>query len=341
MRKVFLRLFSVLALLSLGIGSFACAAPAPAPEPPAAVPPAAVAPAPSPAPAPEPPAPQPAPAPAAVAVGPVPFVSATSPVNPPANRIIIMASTTSTGDSGLMDALIPLFEKKTGYTVKPIYVGSGAAMTMGERGDADVLLVHAPESEVRFMEAGHGISRKLVMHNDFIIIGPAGDPVGIKGMTSAIEALKKIASSKVVFISRGDNSGTDQLEKKLWKTAGIEPRGQSWYQESGQGMGATLSIASEKAAYTITDRATFLARQKDLKLSLLVEKDPVLLNIYHVIQVLPAKTARINAAGAKAFADFMISLEAQEIIKTFGIDKYGQPLFFPDYGKTEAEMGSM
>lgn len=279
--------------------------------------------------------------PAPPVTGPVPFVSETSPTKPPANPVIILASTTSTGDSGLMDVLIPDFQKKTGYTVKPIYVGSGAAMAMGERGDADVLLVHAPASEVAFMNAGHGVDRKLVMHNDFIIVGPANDTAGIKGMPSALEALKKIATAKAIFISRGDNSGTDQLEKSLWQKASITPKGQSWYQEAGVGMGATLSIASEKAAYTITDRATFLARQKDLNLAILVEGDPVLLNIYHVILVLPAKTARINAAGGKAFSDYLISSDAQDIIKTFGVDKYGQPLFFPDFGKTEAEMGSI
>ena len=160
-------------------------------------------------------------------------------------------------------------------------------------------------------------------------------------MPSAIEALKKIAAAKAIFISRGDNSGTDQLEKKLWKTASIEAKGQTWYQESGQGMGATLNIASEKAAYTITDRATFLARQKDLRLVLLAEKDPVLLNIYHVIQVNPAKSAKINADGAKAFAEFMVDPTTQQVIAKFGVDKYGQPLFFPDAGKTEAEMGSV
>jgi tungstate transport system substrate-binding protein len=258
----------------------------------------------------------------------------------PANPEIIMSSTTSTGDSGLMDVLIPIFQQKTGYTVKPIYVGSGAAMVMGERGDADVLLVHAPDSEVKFMEAGHGVNRKLVMHNDFIIIGPAGDPDGIKGLTSAIDALKKIAAGTTVFLSRGDNSGTDQLEKKLWKTAGITPKGQSWYQESGQGMGATLSIASEKAAYTITDRATYLATKKNLNLDVLVQGDPVLLNIYHVIEVNSAKSPRINAVGAKAFAAFMVDPSTQEVISKFGIDKYGQALFFPDAGKKEADLGS-
>lgn len=215
-------------------------------------------------------------------------------------------------------------------------------MTNGERGDADVLLVHAPESEVKFMNAGHGTIRKLVMHNDFIIVGPAADPDGIKGMPKAVDAMKKIAAtSNVIFLSRGDNSGTHQLELKVWKAASVNVTGQRWYQQSGQGMGATLTIASEKGAYTITDRATYLATQKNLSLSILVEGDPILLNIYHVIAVNPAKSGYINAEGAKAFVNFMISPEAQAIIKTFGVDKYGQPLFFPDADKTEADLGSI
>jgi tungstate transport system substrate-binding protein len=258
----------------------------------------------------------------------------------PENPEIIMASTTSTGDSGLMDVLIPIFQDKTGYKIKPIYVGSGAAMTMGERNDADVLLVHAPDSEVKFMAAGYGSDRKLVMHNDFIIVGPAADPDGIKGMTSALDALKKIAGGTTVFISRGDKSGTDQLEKKLWTVAVITPKGQSWYQETGQGMGATLSIASEKGAYTITDRATYLATKKNLSLDILVQGDPVLLNIYHVIQVNPANSPNINAMGAKAFSEFMVDPSTQQVISKFGIDKYGQALFFPDAGKKEADLGS-
>lgn len=269
-------------------------------------------------------------------------ISVPTPTRPkPANPELILATTTSTADTGLLDALLPRFEQRTGYKVKPIAVGSGQAMTMGERGEADVLLVHAPDSEVKFVEAGHGVNRKLVMHNDFIIIGPAADPAGIKGMTLAIDALKKVAAAKAIFISRGDNSGTDQLEKKLWKTAGIEAKGQTWYQESGQGMGATLNIASEKGAYTITDRATFLATQKNLSLTILVQGDKVLLNIYHVVQVNPQKSNKINADGAKAFSDFMVSPETQQVIAKFGVDKYGQPLFFPDAGKTEAEMGSV
>jgi tungstate transport system substrate-binding protein len=269
--------------------------------------------------------------------------AATTTTNPPkpAKPDMILATTTSTQDSGLLDVLIPKFQERTGYNVKTVAVGSGAAMTMGERGEADVLLVHAPDSEVKFMQSAHGVDRKLVMHNDFIIVGPASDPSGIKGMTSALDAMKKIAEGKSIFISRGDNSGTNQLELKLWKAVNINATGNSWYQSSGQGMGATLSIASEKNAYTITDRATYLATQKNLSLGILVEKDPVLLNIYHVIQVNPQKSDKINAAGAKAFADFMVSPETQETIKTFGVDKYSQPLFFPDAGRTEKELGSV
>lgn len=259
----------------------------------------------------------------------------------PANTEIIMASTTSTGDSGLMDELIPVFEQKTGYDVKPVYVGTGAAMALGERGEADVLLVHAPTSEVTFMQNGHGTVRKLVMHNDFIIVGPAADPAGIKGMTSAVEGLKKIAAAGSVFVSRGDDSGTHKMELSLWKTAGITPKGQGWYQESGTGMGQTLTIAWQKQGYTLTDRATYLAARKNLDLEILLEGDAVLLNIYHVIQVNPDKSDKINAEGAKAFADFMVSDEAQKIIESFGTAKYGQPLFFPDAGKTEADLGSV
>lgn len=259
----------------------------------------------------------------------------------PTNPNMILATTTSTQDSGLLDVLIPLFEKNTGYKVKTVAVGSGAAMTMGERGEADVLLVHAPESEVKFMQANHGTTRKLIMHNDFVIIGPAADPAGIKDMKSAIDAMKKIASTKALFVSRGDNSGTHQLELKLWKTASIDPTKESWYQQSGQGMGATLGIANQKAAYTITDRATYLAQQKNLNLPILVQGDGVLLNIYHVIQVNPQKSDKINAAGGKAFSDFMVAPDTQAVIKTFGVDKYSQPLFFPDVGKTEADLGSV
>lgn len=251
-------------------------------------------------------------------------------------RDIILATTTSTQDSGLLDELIPVFERETGYRVKTIAVGSGQALALGERGEADVLLVHAPEAELRFMASEAGISRRLVMHNDFVMVGPASDPAGVRGQSSAAKALEIVYRGKALFLSRGDDSGTHQLEKSLWKKAGLEPwasGGQIWYQQSGQGMGATLSIASEKNAYTISDRATFLAFLKITSLQILVEGDSSLLNIYHVIQINPDRFPRVNGTGGKAFADFMVSLEAQQIIGKFGVEKYGQPLFFPDAGK--------
>ncbi|MCR4392859.1 MAG: substrate-binding domain-containing protein [Dehalococcoidales bacterium] len=255
-----------------------------------------------------------------------------------------MASTTSTRDSGLMDVLLPVFSKKTGYEVKPIYVGSGQAMTMGERGEADVLLVHAPASEIKFMQNGYGIDRRLVMHNDFILVGPPSDPAGIKGISSVTEALQKISNAKVNFYSRGDNSGTDQLEKSLWAKIGIIVKDGSssnpgWYLEANLGMGDLLRVVSEKQGYTITDRATYLNNLKTLSLEIMVQGDKSLLNVYHVIIINPAKSSRINYEGAKAFADFMVSSEVQSIIAKFGVDKYGQNLFFPDAGKTDAELG--
>ncbi len=329
----------ILALVLSGCASTAtpttsaAAKPAPAPSTTSAAPPA---PAPAPSPTPKPAAPAPA-ATSTAAPSPTPAAAPK-----PANPEIILATTTSTQDSGLLDVLIPMFEKQTGYRVKTVAVGSGAAMTMGEKGEADVMLVHAPDSEVKFMQAQNGINRKLVMHNDFIIIAPAADPAGIKGMTSALDALKKIAAAKATFVSRGDNSGTDQLEKKLWVTDNITAKGQIWYIESGQGMGATLNIAAEKGAYTISDRATYLANQKNVSsLVILVQGDGVLLNIYHVIQVNPAKWPKVNAQGAKAFSDFVLLPETQKFIATFGVDKYGQALFFPDAGKTEASLGSV
>jgi len=265
----------------------------------------------------------------------------------PANPEIIMASTTSTRDSGLMDVLIPIFQQNTGYTVKPIYVGSGAAMSMGQQGNADVLLVHSPTAELTFMQGGYGINRRLVMHNDYIIVGPPSDPAGMKGMTAAVDALKKIADAKITFYSRGDNSGTDALEKSLWKKIGISVADNStsnpkWYMEGGTGTGMLdlLRIASEKEGYTITDRSTYLANQKVLTLDVFVQGDPVLLNVYHVIQVNPEKFPKVNAEGAKAFSDFMVDTATQAIIAKYGLDKYGQPLFFADADKTEAQLGS-
>jgi tungstate transport system substrate-binding protein len=246
-----------------------------------------------------------------------------------------------------MDVLIPVFQQQTGYVMKPVYVGTGAAIAQGQAGNADVLLVHAPSLEVPFMQAGYGINRKLVMHNDFIIVGPTNDPAGIKGMTVATDALKKIADAKINFYSRGDNSGTDTLEKALWKKIGVNvadnsTTNPSWYIQGGAGTGMLdlLRVASEKGGYTITDRATYLANKSILALNIMVEGDPGLLNIYHVIQVNPDKFPKVNAAGAKAFSDFMVSPATQALIAKFGVDKYGAPLFFPDAGKTEAELGS-
>jgi tungstate transport system substrate-binding protein len=256
----------------------------------------------------------------------------------PATKELILATTTSTQDSGLLDVLVPAFEKQSGYTVKTVAVGTGQALKMGEEGNADVLLVHAPASEKTYMEGGFGAERFLVMHNDFIIVGPTDDPAGIKGMTSAVEAFKKIAAAAAPFVSRGDDSGTNKAELALWKQAEITPEG-DWYIESGQGMGATLKVAGEKAAYTLTDRATYLATKEGLGLDILVEKDNVLLNVYHVITVNPVKWPKVNNEGAKAFAQFLISPETQKMIGEFGVDKYGQALFTPDADKTDADLG--
>ena len=257
----------------------------------------------------------------------------------PKQRNIILATTTSTQDSGLLDKLIPIFEKETGYFVKTIAVGSGQAMKMGEKGEADVMLVHSPDAEKKFIEQGYGINRRLVMHNDFLIVGPGADPAKIKGVKSSADALKKIASANALFLSRGDNSGTHAKEKTLWKKAGINPDGQKWFQETGLGMGQTLNVAAEKKGYTLTDRGTYLAIQKNLGMEILTEGDSALLNIYHVIEVNSAKWPKANAEGAKAFSDFMVSKSTQNIIKTFGVDQYGSPLFFPDAGKKAEDLG--
>jgi tungstate transport system substrate-binding protein len=257
----------------------------------------------------------------------------------PANPNIILATTTSTQDSGLLDMLVPLFEEQSGYIVQTIAVGSGEAMKMGEEGNADVLLVHAPASEVAFMEAGHGVDRFLVMHNDFVIVGPAADPAGIKGMGTAAEAFTAIFNAGAEFITRGDDSGTHKKELALWKAAALDPAGQAWYVETGQGMGASMIVASEKGAYILTDRATYLANKDNYQLEILVEGEPGLLNIYHVITVNPDKSDQINSEGGLAFANFMVDAATQAVIGEFGVDTYGAPLFFPDAGRDPAELG--
>jgi tungstate transport system substrate-binding protein len=240
---------------------------------------------------------------------------------------LILATTTSTQDSGLLDALVPVFEKQSGCIVKTIAVGSGQAMAMGRRGEADVLLVHSPEAEEMFMKEGFGVNRRRVMHNDFVILGPAADPAKIGASTTASGAFVQIAKSESLFFSRGDESGTHALEKKLWKQAGIEPAGR-WYQQTGLGMGQTLAVAAEKNGYALSDRGTFLAHKKNLGLEVLSQGDPELMNVYHVIEVNPEKFPKLSSSPAKAFADFCVSSAAQKIISEFGKEKYGAPLFF-------------
>ncbi len=256
----------------------------------------------------------------------------------PENPELILATTTSTRDSGLLDKLVPVFEEQSGYQVKIIAVGTGKALAMGREGNADVLLVHAPAAEQAFMDGGYGQERFLVMHNDFIIVGPPDDPAGVRGMSDPVAAMEQIAGSGALWISRGDDSGTHKKEKAFWEQAGITPKG-DWYLESGQGMGATLQLASEKGAYTLSDRATYLFQQDNLTLDILVEGGESLLNVYHVMTVNPEMWPAVNNEGAKAFAAFLISSETQEMIRTYGVEKFGQPLFFPDADKTDADLG--
>ncbi len=245
-------------------------------------------------------------------------------------KTLILATTTSTQDSGLLDYILPDFEAQTGVKVSVIAVGTGEAIEMGENGDADVLLVHARAKEDAFMEAGHGVRREDVMYNDFIIVGPESDPAGIQGMRDAAKAFKKIADGQQPFLSRGDESGTHTKEKSVWKASGIDPAG-DWYLSTGQGMGDTLNMAQEKQGYTLSDRATYLARtQNGLELVILVEGDAVLFNPYGVIAVNPDKSEKIQNDLANQFIDWIISLPVQEKIGQFGVDKFGAPLFTPD-----------
>ncbi len=262
----------------------------------------------------------------------------------PANPELILATTTSTQDSGLLDVLIPIFEQQAGFKVKTVAVGSGAAMTMGQEGNADVLLVHSPTAEKTFMADGWGKDRALIMHNDFVIVGPEADPAGIKSKGPS-DALKAIAAAgeagTASFIARADKSGTSTKELGMWIKAELDPATTkpAWYVETGQGMGATLTIASEKGAYTLTDRATFLANKANLQLEILLEGNNALLNVYHVITVNPDKWPKVNYDGAMAFLKFMANPATQEIISQFGVDKYGQQLFVPDADKTDADLG--
>ena len=243
----------------------------------------------------------------------------------PGKGTMILATTTSTQDSGLLDELLPPFEQESGCSVKTVAVGSGEALELGEKGDVDVLLVHSPESEEEYMAGDLGTSRRAVMHNDFVLVGPPADPAGIAGAGSAAEAMGRIARDRAPFVSRADESGTNTKELSLWEDAEVEPKG-SWYIETGQGMGETLTIASQKQAYTLSDRGTFLAT-KSLDLKLLLEKRDGLLNPYHVIVV---KHEGTNAGCAKAFSAWITSAGTQREIARFGVAKYGERLFTPD-----------
>ncbi|MGI5864168.1 MAG: substrate-binding domain-containing protein [Myxococcales bacterium] len=253
---------------------------------------------------------------------------AACPRTQPEQRAVMLATTTSFQDSGLLDELVTRFRAAGGPPIKAIAVGTGEALAMGERGDADVLVVHAPEAEEAFVAAGHGVNRRALWHNDFVLVGPPSDPAGLRGLKTASEALGKLAAAKAGFASRGDNSGTHKKEKALLKLAGLDP----WegHLSVGQGMGETLRIASEKALYTLTDRGTWLKLRSTLSLELLVEGDPPLNNPYHVIEVNPARHPKANHEGARRFADFLVCPEVQAFVASFGKEKLGQPLFFPD-----------
>jgi tungstate transport system substrate-binding protein len=238
-----------------------------------------------------------------------------------------------------LDVLLPAFTAQTGYNVQLIAVGSGQALKIGEQGNADIILLHSPAAEKEFIANGFGSDRRLVMHNDFVIVGPPSDPATLRTQPTLDSVFNAIFSSASTFVSRGDESGTHVKELTLWKNAGLDPVGKVWYLETGQGQGATLSIASEKSGYALTDRGTFLAYKSNVDLEILVEGDRSLLNVYHVITVNPEKFPNINLDGAKAFTDFITSPAGQQIIAEFGVKEYGQPLFFPDADKTDAELG--
>jgi tungstate transport system substrate-binding protein len=262
------------------------------------------------------------------------LVLAVAPPPAAAAPALVLATTTSTQDTGLLDVLVPAFTKSSGYTVKTIAVGSGAALAMGERGDADVLLVHSPAAEAAYMAKGRGLSRALVMHNTFIVVGPAADPARVRGAATAQDAFRAIARAGTAFVSRGDDSGTNSKELALWKAAGETPAG-AWYVRTGSGMADTLHVASQKAAYTLSDDGTFLSQRATLALVPLVEDAKDLRNVYHVIVVAPIAGRVANRAGAQAFARFVTSPAGQAIVADYGRERFGRPLFVPDAGRGE------
>jgi tungstate transport system substrate-binding protein len=255
---------------------------------------------------------------------------------PTQNRQILLATTTSTRDAGLLDSILPVFERQAGYRVKVIAVGSGQALQLGRRGDADVVLAHAPAAERALADSGYFVARRLVMHNEFVIVGPPADAAGVKQAPDVATALRQIAARRAPFVSRGDQSGTHLRELDLWRRAGLTPpEPGSWYVEMGQGMGATLQAADEKAAYALTDIATYLAWKARLRLVPLLQGDTALFNVYHVLEPSPRNSSRINAAGGKALADFFVAPATQALIGRFGQARFGRSLFVPDAGKPD------
>ena len=242
---------------------------------------------------------------------------------------IILATTTSTQDSGLLDVLVPQFERESGIQVKVIAVGSGAALRMARTGDADVVLAHSPAAEQQYVESGDLVEGRIVMHNDFVIVGPPDDPVGVRKLTSVAEVMRAIAT-RGSFISRGDESGTYAQERTLWVAAAIDPAEVARREETGQGMGATLSIADQRRAYTLTDRGTFLSLRQRHGLAIVFEGDERLRNVYHVYAVNPARNPKVRIAAARRFIAFLVRPATQQAIAAFKRDTYGQSLFFPD-----------
>lgn len=243
---------------------------------------------------------------------------------------IILATTTSTYDSGLLDYLNPIFTKQTGIEIQVVSQGTGAALETGTRGDADVLLVHDRVSELQMVEEGTFVDRVDVMYNDFIIVGPAEDPAAVSEVNTAAEALTRIAGSEEIFVSRGDDSGTHRMELRLWESSGIDPAGQNWYLSIGQGMGDTLNMASEEMGYAMTDRGTFVAMKENLDLVIVLEGDPMLFNQYGVMAVNPEKHPHVKYEYALMYIDFLMSDEGQELINSYQVN--GETLFFPGYG---------
>ncbi len=250
----------------------------------------------------------------------------------PKNPDVILATTTSVYDTGLLDSIVPIFERQSGYHVRVVAVGSGQALAMGRRGDADVVLVHSPAAEEAFMAAGYGVTRRIVASNYFTIAGPKNDPAGVQGAPDAVEAFRRIAASRQPFISRGDSSGTNARELALWAKAGVRPAGPS-YVETGQGMAATLLVANERRAYVLTDRATLGYLRSHLDLVALRQPERDLANIYHVIELKTEGHPRMNVEGGRAFADFVVSRQVQDLLAHFGEARLGEPMFVPAYGR--------